>query len=272
MPPSYGFFLDGGESNVILTKCEQMKPNPNHPPSSLLANTGLNLKTADTLPLLDTTPSDFPIAGGHVHEWFLTGGFSEQGVWHPPLTIMTGLALRRIDRPVEDCRVAWIGRKCWPAFQTIRGLNPAMMSRSVFLDPLTDDERFLAIGQALRCPAIKAVIADGSGMSLTVSRRLQLAAESGTVLGLVARPPWEIDEQTYAATRWEIRPRKTAGKLPSWNIRLVGCRGQQRGQDAPHIRAADWEYQRGTGSLHLSADLGRGIDAPAVEPARSRSA
>ena len=37
-------------------------------------------------------------------------------------------------------------------------------------------------------------VADASGLDMGSSRRLQLAAESGGVLGLLVRPPWEVKE------------------------------------------------------------------------------
>ena len=89
--------------------------------------------------------------------------------------------------------------------------NPEMpvgvlLERCVFLDPLTDAGRFRGIGQALRCRGVKAVVADGSGLTPTVSRRLQLAAEAGGAWGLLARPPWELEVPSWAATRWRVRP------------------------------------------------------------------
>jgi protein ImuA len=130
--------------------------------------------------------------------------------------------------------------------------------------------------QALRCSGIAAVVADGSGMTPITSRRLQLAAESGKALALIARPPWEAEEPSYAATRWEVRARG-GGELQQWDINLIGCRGQQRRQDAPRNWNAEWSYQvfRGTGTFHLSPCLGRGTGAAGGAgwtQARSRTA
>ena len=55
-----------------------------------------------------------------------------------------------------------------------------------------------------RCTAVAAVVADGSRLAAT--RRLQLAAESGSALVLCARPPEEIDHLSAATTRWRGRP------------------------------------------------------------------
>jgi len=166
----------------------------------------------------------------------------------------------------------WIGRRCWPTFQLLGGLG-INLPRMLFLDPVTDGERFWAVDQALRSGGIHAVVADGSGMSQTTSRRLQLAAESGSALALLARPPWEAEEASYAATRWEVRARG-GGEMMQWEIQLLSCRGQQRGQDAPPHWNAEWSYQvyRGKGTVHLSPRVGRGAAAAADGAALSRTA
>jgi hypothetical protein len=234
--------------------------------TSLLIDPRLRLTTADALPapMFDR----FSIKSGRVHEWFLVGDVAAGSLWYPPLTVMTALASRATEPDSEFHRIVWIGRRCWPAFQLLAaaGSGPSvkqLLARSVFLDPLTDAERFWAIGQALRCPGIRAVVADGSGMSATVSRRLQLAAEGGMALGLIARPPWEAAELSHAASRWQVRPCQVDGEKPGWTIELQSCRGQHPGQDAPQYWTADWAYQvfHGTGALHLSPGMGRGIAA-----------
>jgi hypothetical protein len=237
-----------------------------HALSSLLLDPRLRLTTADALPL--PTFDSVPIKSGCVHEWFLAGDFPSGALWYPPLSIMTALACRESGR--ANHRIVWIGRRCWPTFQLLSAMGEGAsvqqtLARSVFLDPYTDAERFWAIGQALRCPGVRAVIADGSGMTSTVSRRLQLAAEGGMVLGLVARPPWEVGEPSQAATRWQVRPRDARDK-PGWKIELLSCRGQHPGQEAPSYWNADWAYQvfRGTGAVHLSPGVGRGIAASQV--------
>ncbi|MGN6371168.1 MAG: hypothetical protein ACTHN5_23180 [Phycisphaerae bacterium] len=280
---------------------------------SLLA--GLHLTTADALDLPQAAgPEKLPqLALGQTHEWFLSeawgmpraekgSGWRGKAPWHPPLTVLAhfaGEAARAGQGQQRGGRIVWVGRNCWPTLQLLCAVSNApvveALRRSLFLDPLTDAERFWAIGQALRCPGVAAVVADGSGMNETVSRRLQLAAESsrageegagaggmGGGLGLLARPMREREGATWAATRWEVRPRggrvadglAGAGPMgPGWEIELIGCRGQHREQDAPQTWLAAWSYQvfRGTGALHLSAGVGHRTAATERAPAFGRS-
>ena len=245
---------------------------------------GLHLVTADALDLPQARGPLPQLALGQTHEWFLSeawgtpraGKFARKPPWHPPLTMLAHFA-GEAARTGNARRIVWIGHKCWPTLQLLCAVSNAPVAeslrRSLFLDPLTDAERFWAIGQALRCPGIAAVVADGSGMNETVSRRLQLAAESGRsgesgggVLGLLARPLRERDAPSWAATRWEVRPRSNQTDTaavggepgPAWEIERISCRGQHREQDAPLTWLAAWSYQvfRGTGALHFSPGVG----------------
>lgn len=59
--------------------------------------------------------------------------------------------------------------------------------------------------QALRCPAVAAVVAGLPRVDAHVSRRLQLAAETGGTLGLLVRTE-ERGGPTFAATRLRVEP------------------------------------------------------------------
>jgi len=96
--------------------------------------------------------------------------------------------------------------------------------------------------EALRCPQVSAVMTVLSGVDLTDSRRLQLAAESsgatGFLLGHATSAP------IFAPiTRWKISSR--VGKLgqrfdePAWALDLLYCRGGR-----PGSWAVEWRNQR----------------------------
>jgi protein ImuA len=101
-----------------------------------------------------------------------------------------------------------------------------------------------AMEQALRCPALSAVVAEVDTVSLTAGRRLQLAAEEGGVSGLVlARPSKDRSgrraENNSGAfvTRWQVsaRPSLPEDALPGigapvWQVELSYCRGGRPGQ------------------------------------------
>ncbi|MDG1050028.1 MAG: hypothetical protein P8M11_13915 [Planctomycetota bacterium] len=93
-----------------------------------------------------------------------------------------------------------------------------LLERSIFIAPKDASLRLWSIDTALRCPGITAVIADGSGLGMAGTRRLQLAAASSEALVLLARPPGEDREVSAATTRWRVTRREAepacAGNAP----------------------------------------------------------
>ena len=227
----------------------------------------LSLVQAQTLWVESQPPpreATLALACGRLHEWHLADDVPDDTAWHPPLTLLAALACRQLAQARHPPYSVWIGRRCWPTFQLLTALG-ASLSQALFLDPLTDAERFWAIGQALRCPAVGAVVADAGGMTHLVSRRLQLAAESSPALVMLARPPWDVSEPTCAATRWEVRPQVEA--QPGWSICRVNSH-RPRGIASASCFNGQWTYQVncGTGAFHLSP----AVEHPAVVSAGGR--
>ncbi len=195
-----------------------------------------------------------------VHEWF---GLADSSCmprtprWIPPLGILLYLARRSL-RAAGGGRagVVWIGRRCWPFLQ---GLAPddrgVLLRQSIFIDPPDDMSRLWAIDLAARCPAVAAVVADGSRLDMAATRRLQLAAESGSALVLCARPPREIDHLSAATTRWRVRCASSADKIPRWNVELLRCKGMRPdGQWTVEWRSAQAQAKN-QGSIVVHAAL-----------------
>ncbi len=154
-----------------------------------------------------------PIGPG-LHEWF---GAT------PPLGIFLYLVRERLG---SGCRVLWIGRRCRPylhALQSARELG----CRSIFVDPPDDASRLWAIDLAVRCPATSVVVADGRGLDMAATRRLQLAAEAGSAPVLCARPPEDLKRLSAASTRWQVRCAPSTDKNPRWIVELLRCKGVQ---------------------------------------------
>jgi hypothetical protein len=117
--------------------------------------------------------------------------------------------------------------------------------------------RLWAIDLALRCPGVDVVVADASGLDMAATRRLQLSAEAGGALGLLARPEEELTELSAAATRWLVREQPSPGSNPRWQIQLLRCKTGGLGETpgapgAPGIS--------GSGSMPAQT----GTDAPSV--------
>jgi protein ImuA len=175
--------------------------------------------------------------------------------WDPPLVLLTRLAA--FAAGAEGWTI-WIGPRVWS-----RSASTTTLQRSLFVDPPDAGARDWALDAALRCPGLT-VVADGTGLDAAASRRIQLAAEAGGSVGLVARPPWDAGEITFAWTRWTVTHAPHAGEslTSRWNIKLVRCKGMQR-LDSHH-----WTIERNTrgGVVALSPEV---ADRPGASVAAS---
>ncbi len=189
------------------------------------------------------------LAAGAIHEWF--GAGEPDGSWDPPLSILVHLAWRALEEAEErgrGGRVLWIGRRGWPYPRALvgdhgvraseaglelgrleEGERPGdpelLLRRSVLVDAETAARRTWALDLALRCPSVTAVVADASGLDMAATRRLQLAAEAGGGLGLLARPPREERELSAASTRWRVRrARSESAGGPRWTLAMLRCK------------------------------------------------
>ena len=227
--------------------------------------------------------SNVPVHGlmrGKVHEWFglaldepgpgehpgesWRGGGKLAGAarapWRPPLCILSHLVWQALlprrqdlDSRGSASRVAWIGRRVWPYPRILlRGAHAPderLLTRSLLVDPPDGVSRLWAIDLALRCPAVAVVVADGSGLGMSETRRLQLAAEAGSRnggggLALLARPPGEVGELSAAATRWWVEPAPAPNGRPRWTIELRRVKGMQ-GSTAGHRWTLEWDHAQG---------------------------
>ena len=72
-------------------------------------------------------------------------------------------------------------------------------------------------------------------IDLVASRRLQLAAETRGVTGLLLRPPAPRPIASAAVTRWRLagapsQPAPSAPAPPRWRVELARCRGGRPGR------------------------------------------
>lgn len=109
----------------------------------------------------------------------------------------------------------------WAGF----GLAP---SRLILARPSARQDALWLAEEALRCPAISAVLLMGEQPDATAMRRLQLAAETGGGVGLLLRGSEEDEGPSLAATRWRATGR-AGGSMhdlgdPQWTLELLRCR------------------------------------------------
>lgn len=230
-------------------------PFPDTPPTLTLLRDRIASPTIQARSVPTGWGPDSPtLDRGSLHEWFADSC---------PAALFAGVAAKSLaDRPGS---ILWIGRGCWP-FPA--WLTPDLLRRSVFIDPACDAERAWAIDQALRCPGVSCVVADGRRIDMPNSRRLQLAAGSSQGLALMARPPDEIRLLSAARTRWRVmaapNPDARFHPAPRWTVELLRRKGMQ-----PHTDARRWVVQLAHDTRHVSlvpdaADRGVQTPAPAA--------
>lgn len=87
-------------------------------------------------------------------------------------------------------------------------------------------ESLWAAEQTLRCPAFGAVLSWPAAITDKNVRRLQLAAEAGSSLGILYRPPEAAHEHSPAALRLRLQPTPDGRGL---SVEVQKCRGGRAG-------------------------------------------
>ncbi|GFE77462.1 ImuA family protein [Novosphingobium sp. TCA1] len=144
----------------------------------------------------------------------------------------------------------------------LAGLHP---DRVIFVEAGNDTNVLIAMEECLRHSGLGGVVGETKKISLTASRRLQLAAEESGVPAFVFRRSSNPDVQTVgtaAMTRWRIRaaPSERLGipalARPRWQVALERVRGGE--PQSWIVEASDAQ-----GRLALPSDLGdRSYSAP----------
>lgn len=175
--------------------------------------------------------------------------------WSPPLTLLVQIARQSLaGHDSGAAHVVWIGRSIWPYAPALdqREAHHArrLLAASLFVQTETVRERVWAADLALRSGCIASVIVDGSGFDLSATRRLQLAAEAGGSLCLLARPPWEQSLLSAANTRWVVRCCPTFTTSRRWTVELLRCKGVQPAEQAASSRL--WILERNHATRHVA--------------------
>lgn len=147
------------------------------------------------------------------------------------------------------------------------GIDPA---RVILARPRRDEDALWAMEEGLHCPRLAAVVGEITSMSLTASRRLQLAAEETGVTALMLRSKTDKPAPSAAVTRWRldaVEHAKEAGQAPGqandnefiqsgspglntarWHAELFRCRGGI---------SANWimEWDDETGNFSVAAEI-----------------
>jgi protein ImuA len=168
-----------------------------------------------------------------------------------------GFAVALLGRLMADGgHVVWIGPRdelFAPGLAEL-GLAP---ERLIMVRARAQAARLWALEEALRSPGLAAALAEVDRLSLTESRRLQLAAEAKGVSALLLRPPGAGATPSAAATRWLIEAAPSTAIVsvatlgaaggaerafgpPHWRVNLLRCRGGRTGSWRVAWRQEGW--------------------------------
>ncbi|MFQ5985388.1 MAG: ImuA family protein [Alphaproteobacteria bacterium] len=142
------------------------------------------------------------------------------------------------------------------------GLHP---DRLIVVRARRADDVLWAMEEGLRCRRVGAVLGEMHAVTLTMSRRLQLAAEAGGVPALLLRPRGAEGAPGAAVTRWRVAAalsRASAGApgAARWRVALLRCRG-----GVPRAWLMEWKDE--TGRLAVASLLAdRAACPPALPP------
>ncbi len=168
---------------------------------------------------------------GATHEWLGIACAQPQRShqWTPALGVLSHLALQGMAAEQDGHGGTtrwgiWIGRAVHPYAPALVGHRASLLQRMLFIDPPDLGARLWAIDVALRCPGV-VVIADASRLDMPASRRLQLAAEQGGSIALLARPPDEASRLSAAMTRWSVERVAGTGACQRWSVSLLRGKG-----------------------------------------------
>ena len=143
-------------------------------------------------------------------------------------TLLALLAGREACRPGGRLLVIDRLRRFYPPAAASWGIAPEQI---VLVHPANETEQHWAMLQALRCEQVAAVLTWGDRLDSRHARRLQLAAETSGVLGLLVRGAEAIRQPCWSDLRCLVRPQ--AGTV-AWRLRVEVVRHRGGGLPANH--------------------------------------
>ncbi len=127
----------------------------------------------------------------------------------------------------------WIGKRVWPGLATLH--RATLLHRALLLDASASSLRAWAAELCVKCTAVGAVVVDGSGFDLTMTRRLQLAVRGRSCRLILVRPERQAGTSA-AGCRWQIesvpalQDEQTGDppRRPRWSVTLLKSKGGHR--------------------------------------------
>jgi len=146
---------------------------------------------------------------------------------------------------------AWIGpsQEIFPAALKFFNVEP---DKVIFINTKKQGELLWLVEEALKCEGLAAVIGEIPEITLTASRRLQLAVEKSGVTGFLIRNDSRKINVNACTARWKISSYPSIVKdnipgigFPAWKVELLKIRNGKPGT---------WQMQWAYDTLHSISD------------------
>jgi protein ImuA len=127
--------------------------------------------------------------------------------------------------------IVWIGKRTWPTPYSLispehsYSAQEEFLNSILFIDPPSDKLTLWTLETALRSKAIGLVIAECPRISLTVTKRFELAARENGATALLLRDPSDLNLPSRAFTKWVMTPTPSQYDAPTWELSLAHMRG-----------------------------------------------
>jgi protein ImuA len=188
-------------------------------------------------PLINAFPNNtFPL--GAIHEFLLSGAES--------IAATSGFVSGLLSGLMKGGGISlWIStsRTLFPPALKNFGISP---DQFIFIDLQKEKDLLYIMEEALKCPALTAVVGELRDISFTASRRLQLAVEKSQVTGFVLHG--SSPNTTACLSRWKITslPSYVFKDLPGvgfpqWKVDLLRIRNGRTGH---------WQLKWEKGKFH----------------------
>lgn len=189
------------------------------------------------IPEIDQSLPTLGLQRGGVHEFF----------YHDPLlrerrssllptllaqsTYTTLISESSWNRGFPSRAIVWIGKRVWPTPYALlspehsRATQETFLNSILFIDPPNSKLTLWTIETALRSKAVALVVAECPRISLTTSKRLELAARENSSTALLLRDTRDLTLPSRALTKWVMAPTPSQHDSPAWELSLVNMRG-----------------------------------------------
>jgi hypothetical protein len=221
------------DNGLVWTASGRPKTEIHFKTESLSASSSLPF----TIPEIDDSLPTKGLPRGVLHEFF----------YHDPLQperrsslIPTLLALNAYNtltsenswsRSAPARSIVWIGKRTWPtpysfiSHEHSHTAQEAFLNSILFIDPPNDKLTLWTLETALRSKAIGLVVAECPRISLTVTKRFELAARENGSTALLLRNPNDLNLPSRAFTKWVMTPTPSQHDAPAWELSLTNMRG-----------------------------------------------